>query len=937
MATTTSPVQKSEPQKPADELLRREIDALGRLFGEVLRQFAGEEAFELVERVRALAKRFRDGEEAAGDELATLLKDLTEHQLQLVIKAFSCFLELANLAEDRQRVRSLRSRQLRDASKPQKESIRAALHTLKEQGFSAEQVKQALANVDVELVFTAHPTEAKRKSLRSKLRAIRQTLSALDNESLMPSEERAEQLALRREIVKLWQTDLVRPLRPTVMEEVQRGLSFQPVLWRTVPRIMGELREAVAECYPESKLQTPRVLRFGSWMGGDRDGHPHVTPPVTQETIVWLRRAAIASHLETCERLGDSLSMSCSDQRECPVLISAARQAAEKYPAIKPRLERIATLEGYRSWLAVIAYRLKQTAVEDWETPRPEGAYDSAAEFGQDVQLIANALADSGNVEVLETEIQPWIDQIAAFGFRTARLDIRQHAEVYRSVMEEIWIKAQRLDPDGPPLDEPARLKLLVDTMPIASSLSPIHLSAEAEKTLELFRVLRRTARRFGMEALGGHVISMTTAPSDLLTVLWLWKWSERVDLPIDPHIGDNDEEDRLPIVPLFETIDDLRSGRDILATALAEPIYREYLRAQGDEQMVMIGYSDSTKDGGYLTAAWELQCGQMELHAKAKAEGIDITFFHGRGGSLGRGGGPAARAILSLPSATFDGSLRLTEQGEVLAERYDDPRIAHRHLEQVVWSVLMAATHNSDNQPPEWRETMQQLANLSLDDYHNLVDHEGFVPFFRTATPIAGIEGLQIGSRPAKRKKGDRIQDLRAIPWVFSWTQCRCLLPAWYGLGSAVSKLLEQQPDAAPKLQTMYRDWRFFRATIDNSMLAVAKSNLSVFRRYAVLAGDDPVAKEIAGMLIEEYERTRQAILTITETSELLENIPWLQRSITVRNGYVDPLNFIQIELMQRAADANPDDMSEEAAEEMNRLMQRVIKGVAAGMRTTG
>lgn len=928
-------ISNATSTKPADELLRREIDSLGRLFGDVLKQFAGEEAFALVERVRGQAKRFRDGDEAAGDELAELLRGLSGRELQLVIKAFSCFLELANLAEDRQRVRSLRQKQRELAPAPRKESIRAAIESLQQQGLSSEQVQAALAGVDVELVFTAHPTEAKRKSLRSKLREIRHILAELDGDNLLASEIESSERQLRREIVKLWQTDLVRPLRPTVMEEVHRGLSFQPVLWRTVPRIMGELRGAVSEFYPDSQLQTPRVLRFGSWMGGDRDGHPHVTPPVTQETILWLRRAAIESHLQTCHRLGDSLSMSCADELTCPALIGATQQSASEFAELQSKLERIAPLEGYRSWLAVIAYRLEQTAKEDWHTSRPAGAYDSAAELRRDVQMIADALVESGNVEVLETEIQPWIDQIEAFGFRTARLDIRQHAGVYREVMEEIWTKTQRLDPDAPPLDEPARLRLLVETMPIAASLSPIHLSDQAEETLELFRVLRKTARRFGMEALGGHVMSMTTAASDLLTVMWLWKWSERVDLPTDPTIGDNDAEDRLPIVPLFETIDDLRNGMDILATALAEPIYREYLRPQGDRQMVMIGYSDSTKDGGYLTAAWELQSGQINLHAKAKAEGVDVTFFHGRGGSLGRGGGPAARAILSLPSVTFDGSLRLTEQGEVLAERYDDPRIAHRHLEQVVWSVLMAATHNSDDQPPEWRETMQTLADSSLDDYRQLVDHAGFVPFFRTATPIAGIEGLPIGSRPAKRKKGDRIQDLRAIPWVFSWTQCRCLLPAWYGIGSAVSKLLEQQPNATELLQTMYRDWRFFRATIDNSTLAVAKSNLRVFRRYAELASDQPAAKEIADRLIEEYGRTRQAILTITGTSELLESIPWLQRSITVRNGYVDPLNFVQVELMRRAGEAK--DLSEEEAAEMSRLTQRVIKGVAAGMRTTG
>ena len=917
----------------SDQTLRREIDSLGRLFGDVLRQFEGDEAFDLVEQVRALAKQFRDGNSPAGDQLATLLADLKGHDLLVVIKAFSGFLELANLAEDRQRVRALRSREEQRAPEPRRESIRAAILSLREQGFSAEQVDEALAAVDIELVFTAHPTEAKRKSLRSKLREIRRLLSSLDQSELLQREQREYEQRLRSEIVKLWQTDLVRPLPPTVMEEVQRGLSFQPVLWDASTAVLGELRDALDEAYPagegESARGIPRVLRFGSWMGGDRDGHPHVTPETTQETVLWLRQAGLEAHRTRCAALIDSLSMSCEDSLSCPMLLTSADAAALKWPEVASRLERLAPMEGYRRWLRVIQWRLEQTAAGELDAPALPGEYDSAEQLTADVQQIAQSLRDTGNTEVLRNEIQPWLDQIATFGFSTARLDIRQHAEVYRKLMEEIWRATQFLAANDPPLDEQARQRLLLETLPIASNLAPVGLSEAAKRTLNLFRLLRRIARRFGMAALGGHITSMTTSPSDLLTVLWLWKWSERVD-----GGSERDADDHLPIVPLFETIDDLQHATDILTTALDLPPYREHLRALGDRQIVMIGYSDSTKDGGYLAAAWALQCGQIELHKAAADMDVEVTFFHGRGGSLGRGGGPAARAILSLPSAAFDGSLRLTEQGEVLAERYDDPHVAHRHLEQVVWSVLMASTHDSGPQPDAWRSTMQGLADSALDAYRQLVDHAGFVPFFRTATPIAAIEGLRIGSRPAKRKRGDRIEDLRAIPWVFSWTQCRCLLPAWYGLGAAVTQLLNESQDATDLLCDMYENWPFFRATIDNSTLAVAKSNLPVFRRYAALAEQDE-ATEIADMLYDEFERTRQAILTITGCDELLDDIPWLKRSIVVRNGYVDPLNFVQVELMRRANAAQ--DFSEEEAAELGRLTQRAIKGVAAGMRTTG
>jgi len=917
----------------SDQTLRREIDSLGRLFGDVLRQFEGEPAFELVERVRALAKQFRDGDSPAGDQLAALLKDLQGHDLLVVIKAFSGFLELANLAEDRQRVRALRSREAKSSPAPRRESIRAAILSLRDQGFSAEQVDQALAAVDIELVFTAHPTEAKRKSLRSKLREIRLLLAQLDKADLLPREQANFQERLRSEIVKLWQTDLVRPLPPTVMEEVQRGLSFQPVLWDASTAILGELRDALEEGYPSDANRrtnsVPRILRFGSWMGGDRDGHPHVTPETTEETVLWLRKAGLDSHRRRCADLIDSLSMSCDDSLSCPLLLTAADAAALKWPDVATCLARLAPKEGYRRWLRVIQWRLQQTANGKLHEPPLAGEYASAAELASDVGQIAESLQATGNSEVLRNEIQPWLDQIATFGFCTARLDIRQHAAVYRGLMEEIWRSTQFLAANDPPLDEQSRQRLLLETLPIAPNLSPVGLSGDARRTLNLFRLLRRIARRFGMEALGGHISSMTTSPSDLLTVLWLWKWSERTD-----HGDDRDAELRLPIVPLFETIDDLQHATDILTTALDLPPFREHVRALGDRQMVMIGYSDSTKDGGYLAAAWALQCGQIQLHKAAADMDVDVTFFHGRGGSLGRGGGPAARAILSLPSVAFDGSLRLTEQGEVLAERYDDPHVAHRHLEQVVWSVLMASTHDSAQQPDTWRAAMQSLSATALQGYRQLVDHADFVPFFRTATPIAAIEGLKIGSRPAKRKRGDRIEDLRAIPWVFSWTQCRCLLPAWYGLGTAVEQLLSTTPDATDLLCDMYENWPFFRATIDNSTLAVAKSNLPVFRRYAALAWASE-AMEIADMLYDEFERTRQAILTITGCDELLDDIPWLKRSILVRNGYVDPLNFVQIELMRRAAAAeNPTD---EQAAELNRLTQRAIKGVAAGMRTTG
>ncbi|MEO0529275.1 MAG: phosphoenolpyruvate carboxylase [Planctomycetota bacterium] len=910
-----------------DQRLRREIDELGRAFGDTVRRFAGDEAFELVEQVRGLARRFCDGEAAAADEIDALLRGLKADQLRIVIRSFGTFLELANLSEDRQRVRSLRDRERENHPEPRKESVLDAVRTLKEKGVTADEMVDLVERVNIELVFTAHPTEAKRKSIRAKLRSLRELLSRLDVETLTPRDEEEVRSLVKREITKLWQTDIIRPQRPTVLEEVRRGLSFMPVIWDTAPRIVGELRDAVAEAYPGTKINADRVLRFGSWMGGDRDGHPYVTPEITERTLHWLRTAAISRHEEICDSLITSLSISVRQARACDQLFEPIAAACAQWPELVEILEPIPPLESPRRWLRVVGWRLAQTAAAPVEGPDPSSAYKSAAELSADVERVRDVLVEAECEEVARTEVQPWLDQIATFGLHMACLDVRQHSGMYADVMTELWQAIGLVKPDEQ-LSEERRCELLVETMPIAANISPVGMSDLTQETLQLFRVLRRSARRYGGACLGGHVISMTKNASDLLTVLWLWTWSERVD-----GGRPEDESLHLPVVPLFETIDDLVGAPKILGKAMSVDLYRKHVAACGDRQTVMIGYSDSTKDGGYLAAAWALQSAQITLHDLAKKEGVHVTFFHGRGGSLGRGGGPAARSILSLPPETFDGSLRLTEQGEVLAERYDDPAIAHRHLEQVMWAVLIAATTPPPKPTSAYREQMQQVADASLAGYRELVTHPKFTTFFRQVTPIREIEGLAIGSRPAKRKKGDAIEDLRAIPWVFSWTQSRCLLPAWYGLGLGLEKLLAEK-GGQEALRSMYTDWPFFRATIHNAELALAKANMTVFDRYAERAEDDSGMKEIAGMLDAEYDRARKALLAVVDRDELLAAIPWLQESIKVRNRYVDPLNLIQLEVMRRSREADADGGP---SEELKHLSELSVKSVAAGMRTTG
>lgn len=910
----------------ADEQLRREIDLLGRLFGDVVRRFEGDAAFQLIEEIRQEARVSADGEPAATERLAARMKTLSHEQLRIVVRAFSTFLELANLAEDRQRIRTLRERERRVYPEPHKESIGDAIRSLHLSGMTSEEVEALLGRIHVELVFTAHPTEAKRRSLRSKLRTIRGILAALDSSQLLLSEEELLRAHLRGELIKLWQTDFLQPTRTTVELEIQRGLSFQSTLWVTVPKIYGSLRGALAREYPHSQVTVPKVLNFGTWIGGDRDGHPFVTTAVTAQSCQWLRNAALEAHATTCYLLIDSLSVSRQQSRRSNLLEERIHSACNRWPELMPKMALEGLDETYRRWLHIIRWRLQRTAALQLQGAMPAGSYSSPDELLADVSEVHRALLAEGNAEVAEQEVQCWMDQIEVFGFQTAELDIRQHAAVYREVLAELWQSAD-LVTYGASLAEEDRLRLLESAPDIAATIDPTKLSSAATETLELYRTIRRIGRRFGMRALGGSIVSMTEQPSDLLNVLRLWKWSEQTDggYPGDPELY-------LPIIPLFETIDDLVRAPQILAAALDHPGYREYLHQGGDRQIVMIGYSDSTKDGGYLAACWHLQRAQKELHDVAAQRGVNLTFFHGRGGSLGRGGGPTARAILSLPFGTFDGSLRLTEQGEILAERYDDPLIAYRHLEQVLWSVTKGLTQQAATTPDAWPALMERLADTSLGSYRHLIEHPAFPQFFRAATPVSDIESLKIGSRPARRTSSDRLEDLRAIPWVFAWTQCRCLIPAWYGVGAALEPILSS-PEAAAEVDNMYRNWPFFRATIDNAVLAVAKSNRTVFNRYVDVAGNEPGFAEIRELIDAEWLRTERTLQTVTGCAELLDDVPWLKRSIAVRNGYVDPLNLIQAEVRRRAREA-PHSTSPEDMSQMSKL---VLKGVAAGMRTTG
>jgi phosphoenolpyruvate carboxylase len=915
----------------SNDLLRRDVRMLGDMLGEVIADLAGPASLDLVESIRLLSRDRRSGSTEAERLLADKIAALDVDSARTVARAFGIFFDLANIAEDRQRVRVLREREQQRYPKPVSESLVAAIAELKAQGLSADEAQAALERLSIELVFTAHPSEAKRRAIRAKLRRMRHALQDLDRTDLLPRERERCEADLKAELVVLWQTEFLRPVKPTVLDEVERGLSIMPRLWEVVPQVYDTLRRGLAEHYPDHKFTVPTFLQFGSWMGGDRDGNPFVTADVTIQTLCRMRNAAIELHLAWCKKLYDYLTVSLHASPGSQQLLDRIEPLRAKWPELGAAVEAAAPHEAYRRWLRAIQWRLRQSQAANLDAAPLPGDYGDGTEFEADVAAICTSLLADRDTLVAANEAGRWLDLTRAFGLRLTRLDIRQDARRYAEVLSDI-LAAAGVCVDFVNMDDAARAKVLVQSLGSVGEVPLEKLQPLSQDTLKLYTALQRAVVRFGPDCLGGNVVSLTRSPADLLGVLWLWRWAQQRAEARGEPLARTD----LRIVPLFEKIGDLQRAPQTLATMLDEPVYAEYLKRQGNRQMIMVGYSDSTKDGGYLSACWGLQQGQSGLHEAAAARGVKLTFFHGRGGSLGRGGGPAARGILSLPSNSLDGSLRLTEQGEVLAERYDDVQIAFRHLEQVTWATLTASTVRRTTPKSEWLTLTDSLAATSLKAYRELVDQPGFIAFFGQTTPIDEIENLPIGSRPARRRGERSLDDLRAIPWVFSWTQNRCIIPAWYGLGTALTDVKYNDRRGWQTVREMYREWPFFAATIDNAVLALAKADMWVAQRYSELAEDDEVRKRIWQRIAAECDRSRQAVLDVVGEKELLGSTPWFQSSIEARNPYIDPLNLIQIEFMRRRR-MRP--TGEELAENdpLRDLLRLTVQGIAAGMRTTG
>lgn len=883
----------------------------------VVREQVGESLADTMQRIRRLALERRAGIPDAESRLVDELRRLTPSKMRAVIRWLSLFFDLANVAEEQQRIEILKRRDeaARVNDIPRGESIAHAIVEIQRQGTSASEMQRWLDRLKIEPVFTAHPSEAKRRTTRQLLRRVRQLLARITK-----TESDSAEVELLANLTILWQSDLVRPDRPPVMSEVSRGVYFASTLWDVVPQTYRELRTALQKTYPHHHFEIPQFMSFGTWIGGDRDGHPFVTAEISRNTFGRLRRAALEGHLAECRRLHNQVVMSDQQVPSDAALRSRIESCRERWPELDERLDPVSDQETYRRFLRVLQYRLERTLDSTDAGEHCSGAFESVDEFRSDLELLRQSMFANRGRRVVEQYLQPWIDLADTFGFHFASLDFRQNSQVHRQCLREVI--ALQVDSDASSSKEELIQFLASDVAP--KSIDIDQLSAASREVFDTLSLLADEYTRWGMKPIGGYIISMTHSAADVLTVLWLWKtvWVQRN--------GTLDGLPHLPIIPLFETIDDLRNASGILDAMLGDEVYQRYLaKLDQPSQMVMVGYSDSTKDGGYLTACWELHQGQENLAKVAEERHVDLVVFHGRGGALGRGGGPAARAIRSLPQKAVGGRLRVTEQGEVLSERYDDPVIAHRHLEQIINATLLVSATPSVPPDPAWVEAMQILSSESLRTYRSLVEHPGFLRYFDCATPISGIENLPIGSRPARRGQRQSLSDLRAIPWTFAWTQSRHILPAWFGIGSAVRKFVDSKDPDWSILRSMFSEWPMFRALIDNAELALAKADMQIARTYASLMGDES-SNEIWQLISSEFEKSRGAVLLIKENSELLTDIEWLRASVSMRNPYVDPLNLSQIQLLRQMQSGDKD-------EELTSLLRLSIQGIAGGLRTTG
>jgi phosphoenolpyruvate carboxylase len=950
------PAVAAEPAGPgigrARDPLRREVRLLGSLLGQVIAEQAGPGLFALIERIRRRTIAVRSGEPDGGldqalerERLTTEIAGLDLDGLAAVGKAFTLYFQLVNLAEERQRIRVLRTRARRAGGRAIDDSIGEAVEILAPE-HGRDGVVAMLERLEIHPVLTAHPTEARRRTLLVAQRRIRRLLDQLDDPLTTPDEDAEVRSRIREEITLLWHTGDLRSIAPTPLDEVRSALAiFDETLFTVVPRFQRAVDRALDAVRPPGPagigvvagdagrtgaraVEAPALLRFGSWIGADRDGHPGVTSDVTLQAARLQADHLLRGYEAVASRLMQTVAARVPPERLDRALDSQLARDAEELTDTMRILRRRFPDEPYRQRLGAVAERLRRTrAALTGETAPRAGRYAGPAVLDAELAALQEALTADALGRVAWGEVADLRWQVATFGFHLASLEVRQHAGVHRAAIEA-------LRAGGLPEQE----------LPGGVTLAEV---------LATFRSIARIQDRFGVEACHRYVISFTTSPRDVANVLELARRAAEPEPFGRPTPALSDLPPGLPVldvVPLLESAEALEGAAALLDELLTDPAYREHLRARGDAQEVMLGYSDSSKESGFLAANWLLYRAQEALVGTARRQGVMLTLFHGRGGAIGRGGGPANRAILAQAPGSVDGRLKFTEQGEVIAAHYADSTIARRHLEQVTAAALLASTPEHERETAEAAATgvatMDGLMATSRAAYRALVEHRGFAAFFGAATPIDLIAGLGLGSRPSSRPAGGRaaggrsapdIGSLRAIPWVFAWSQARANLPGWYGLGTALEERMSGGgPEVRDHLGELYRRWPFFASVLDNAELSLAKADLATFGRYASLA-TGPDAAAILRLVEEEHARSVRLLLAITRRDRLLAGHETLARSIDLRNPYIDALSAVQVELLGRLrrAEATSDGAAEAAA--IRAVVGATINGIAAGLQNTG
>ena len=945
------PPLNAAEKPPTDTKLREETRLLGRLLGEAIRAVSGESTFQKTEHIRQLAVGFH---RALGADRSAILEQLDRELTELpidqtlsVIRAFSYFSLLANIAEDRQQNRRRRAHRIA-GSDPQVGSIEHAVSVLATQGISTRQIRDWLGNAQISPVLTAHPTEVQRKSILDCQREIAAILSKLEQLSLDPEETAGLELGLYRTVLQLWQTAMLRLTKLRVVDEIDNALSFyRQAFLNVIPKLYATLEATLespravdsavdsAEPGDNPAKHLPPFFRMGSWIGGDRDGNPFVTAESLTTAIRRQAGVAFDHYLEEVHALGAELSMSSRLVAQSEALLQLAELSEDNSVYRQD--------EPYRRALRGIYARLAASceALAGRSPARPTtlllAAYRTPAEFLADLDVIAASLHRHAAGALADGRLATLRRAVAVFGFHLASIDLRQNADIHESTVAEL-LRCAGVADDYAGMDEAEKIKLLVHEIANPRPLIiPQQIYSEVTASeLAIFHAAANTRALYGELAIPNAIISKAESVSDLLEVALLQK-----ETGLTKSDGSSPSHIALSIIPLFETIDDLRAASRVMTSAFQLPLYKSLIAAQGNLQEIMLGYSDSNKDGGYLTANWELYRAQKELAQLSKTSGVNIRIFHGRGGSVGRGGGPTFDAILAQPAGCVGSGLRITEQGEVIAAKYSSPELGQRNFEILVSATMLGAFPAADravafdNNETRWFHVMEQLSEASYQAYRGMVyETPGFTEFFRGATPINELAGLNIGSRPASRKPSFAIEDLRAIPWVFSWSQSRMALPGWFGFGSAVTAWLDHEPaqrnERLTELQAMCSHWPFFKTVLSNMDMVLSKTDMAIAERYANLVADNSISARIFGLIKVEWQKTVEALQAITGHTEFLADNPALARSIRNRFPYLDPINHLQIQLLARYRDGQADERTQ-------RALHLTINGIAAGLRNSG